>query len=232
RIYDPRSQAFDFDYDSQADLDAGRLPAPADVDDTDPWHANWVEYRDGTVFVSLCSAESIVAIDVATKRIAWTFGEGGDFTVVDAAGTPLGPEGFPHCQHGIEVSDDGTDWLVYDNGRGMGASRVVRYAVDADARRATLRWQWTEPGWELPVLGDVDWLADGDLLLTMGDFEEVTRYARLAMPEETVAWEAWLGPPGNAYRSEWIDGCQVFASVRECAAREARYAELRPALFP
>ncbi len=231
RIHDPKTNRFDLEYSSQADVDAGRLPPPRNADDLDPWHANWADYRDGLVYVSLCGAESIVAIDVATEQIVWTFGEGGDFAVFDLEGNELGAEGFPHCQHGLEVSADGEEWLVYDNGRGRPSSRIVRYTLDPDARSATLTWQWTEPGWSLPVLGDVDELADG-LLVTMGDLDEVSRYVRLGLPAEVVTWEATLGPPGNAYRAEWLDGCAIFASVRECAGREARYAELRSRLFP
>ena len=91
RRIDPETGIVDFDYRSQRAYDEGWLPAGIG----DAWHANWADLVDGTLYVSLCDLSQVVAIDVPSGEWRWAFGRGGDFSVVDAARSPLGAEGNP-----------------------------------------------------------------------------------------------------------------------------------------
>ena len=239
RVSDPATNLVEWEYNSQTAYLAGELGQPAGWDN-DPYHANWFDMRttaEGeTMFVSLCYDWKILAIDMASQAVRWTIGQGGDMSVVDATGSPLGDAGNPHCQHGLEVNADGTRMLVYDNGQQQGRSRAMEYEIDATAHTATLLWEWSEPGWYDSTLGDVDWLDDGMVLVTEAhadcwEFEsDIRRSKAVAIDPATGVkqWEAVFGDRNDAvYRSEVVDGCQLLASTRHCPTLAARLDTLR-----
>ncbi len=220
RLVEPRTGEVTWEYSSQSGVDSGRLTVPPRRDDV--FHANWVDYQrvddDGFVFVSLCHAHQIVAIRESTQSIAWILGRDGD---VD-----LPPGDQPSCQHGPEVDEAGTRWLVYDNGRDVGQSRIIAYTLDPARRRATVDWEWTRPGWFSPILGDVDWTQGGDVFVTMATTDEPLVLTLLDGETREVRWEATLAEPTYAYRAELVGGCDVFDTVVACPEGKRRMREL------
>ncbi len=236
RRVDPVTGLVDFDYHSQRAFDEGHLPRGQGGD---PWHANWVDIVDDVLYVSLCNLEAVIAIDVATGDFLWTFGAGGDFSLTDPQGNPLGANGFTQCQHGLEVTLD-DHLLVYDNGTGRGYSRVSQYTVDQAARTAVLDWTWTEPDWWETTLGDADYLPDGRVLVNQGhsDCFSSNRGDRTTIVEiDPVSgdklWQLrYVERNLTAYRADWADPCALFANTALCPALATRLEELAPVLAP
>ena len=104
---------------------------------------------------------------------------------------------------------------MYDNGQGRPVerpySRVVEFRVDLDARVATRLWEWRDDGWYDPVLGDADWLPNGNVLVTKGfnvgrtpEIDDVSQVVELRPPDEVVWRLSWTdrdwptsGPSGT-----------------------------------
>ncbi|MEQ1565467.1 MAG: aryl-sulfate sulfotransferase, partial [Myxococcota bacterium] len=234
RAFDPDTFEVSWEYDSQRAADEGALPPGSG----DAWHANWIRWIDHgageKLYVSLCAIQQVMRIDVATGATDWVFGAGRDFTLVDPGGAPLPDGRYTQCQHGLDVSDDGTSVLAYDNGRQRGESRVVEYGIDGLV--ATERWAWTD-GWYESLLGDADWLPDGSVLVTQAHSEcygESDR-SEIVRIDPTTGAETWRmafeDEQMAIYRSEWIDGCRWFGNVGQCPALEPRWAELAAALL-
>jgi hypothetical protein len=192
---------------------------------------------DGTgeiLYVSLCNLGWTIAIDVATGDFLWVFGAGGDFSLTDAAGLPLSDGEYPQCQHGLESS--GSKLLVYDNGWGRGYSRVTEYALDTVAMQASLLWTWTEPDWYESTLGDADWLPNGNVWIGAGHADcfstnpgDRTTVLEIDPLTGDKVWELqYAAVQAMAYRSDWADGCALFAITRECPELAARLLELEP----
>lgn len=222
RRIDPVTDTVDFDYHSQRAFDEGHLPGGYG----DVWHANWADVSEvngeEVLFVSLCNLGWVVAIDVATGAWRWTFGDGGDFSLEDASGAPLGPGEFPQCEHGLEKQGDRL--LVYDNGWSRGYSRATEYQLDEASLTATLLWTWTEPDWFETTLGDVDWMPDGRVLIGMGHAEcfssnpgDRTTVVELDPATGTKLWQASYDErQAMAYRADWADPCELFANAAVC----------------
>ncbi|MEQ1570443.1 MAG: aryl-sulfate sulfotransferase [Myxococcota bacterium] len=220
-------------WDSQALVDGGYIPEPSAFAGDLPYHANAVamvqDAHGDAVWVSNFGMEELWRLDRATGELTDVFGDGGDFALVDPAGDPLPDGDFPSVQHGPDYQDDRV--LVYDNGQDDNQTRVVEYQLDLDAHVAVQLWEWTEPGWYHPILGDADYLPGGNVLVTQGNscftlFGPESSIVELA-PPATEVWRMWW--PGNnfsSYRAERYDGCEVFGNARYCPAIADRIAEL------
>ncbi|MBX2801311.1 MAG: aryl-sulfate sulfotransferase [Myxococcales bacterium] len=230
-----QGQGVDFHYDSQRAVDEGHLPEG----DGDAWHANWVDVDtvDGeqVAYVSLCFLGSTVAIDVPSGRWRWSFGPGGDFTLVDSEGAALPDQEFPQCQHGL--AKQGDRLLVYDNGAwGRGHSRVTEYQLDETTMTATLLWTWTEPDWFETTLGSVDWLPDGHVLVGMGHAEcfssnrgDHTTVVEIDPTSQQKLWEGRYAEIDHmAYRADFATGCELFHDTATCPDLQQRLEQLRP----
>ncbi|MCA9494689.1 MAG: aryl-sulfate sulfotransferase, partial [Myxococcales bacterium] len=221
RIYDPVDDEVDWTWSSQSAVDAHTLPTAVGTD-KDPYHANWVEVVGDDVYVSLCYAAQIIKIDATTGDIVWKMGADGD----------LVPDVAPECTHGLEIVGDRL--LVYDNGRERHESAASEYRIDEVAMTATRTWTWTEPGWYEHVLGDVDHWGD-DVIVTQAHASWSTTpgahsaVVEVERPSDLVVWRLDLDAADSVYRSERIDGCDLFAHVQSCPAVAARFAELFPA---
>jgi hypothetical protein len=232
RRLDPATNTVDFDYSSQRAYDEGHLEGGWG----DVWHANAVQIAEvngqEVLYVSLCFAQQIVAIDVPSGDWRWAFGRGGDFDVVDPSGAPVTRDAFPRCQHGPET--DGTTFLVYDNGEGRDFSRVTEYTIDEANRTATLNWAWTEPDWYETTMGDVEYLPSGHVLVSMahGECFSSNRGDRSTFVEIDPAtgdklWDARYPDRDDlAYRGDWADACGLFANAKYCDSVRTRLAEL------
>ncbi|MEZ4235819.1 MAG: aryl-sulfate sulfotransferase [Myxococcota bacterium] len=236
RRVDPASGLVDFEYDSQRAIDEGHLPSGTG----DAWHANWVDIVDNVLYVSLCEARRVLAVDVPTGDWRWSFGVDGDLQVIGSLGQPLGDDAYPQCQHGIEYRGTDDHLLVYDNGVFRGYTRASEYRIDEAAGQAELVWTWSEPDWFETTLGDVDWLASGHVLVGACHAESFTsnRGDRTTILEVDPAtgdkvWELQYDALHTmAYRSDAADPCALFANARYCDAVADRLAVLAPVLAP
>lgn len=214
---------------------------PGSAANDDPHHLNWadvVETDDGLVaYASLCYLYQIVAVDVATSRLLWKFGIGGDFSLVDPGGNPLGDGEYPECQHGVQM--DGTHLLVYDNGQNRGFTRSVEYTLDTEAMVATKTWEWLDEGYWEKYHGGMDWLTpDHERVLVAqgnndcGDTSD--RHSQIVEVERstnTVVHRLVLRDISHwIYRAHRVDGCEVFANAKYCPALADRLEELAPLL--
>ncbi|MEQ1505715.1 MAG: hypothetical protein ABMB14_26005 [Myxococcota bacterium] len=234
RVHDPVTGRLDVELDSQRYVDDGLL-SPGALG-SEPYHANWVdrqETADGPrLYVSLCEVQKILAIDEATGDVVWDLSADAGWTVVDELGAPLGPEVLPQCAHGLEV--DGDDLLVYDNGRDRGQSQAIRWHVDAATHTLSRVWAWTERGWDLPTLGDLDDLGNDRILVTEaaeGSLDApATAFVEVDLATGAVASRLSM-PRGFrhvGYRGERYDGCALFANTATCPALAARATALAP----
>lgn len=221
RRIDPVTGTVDFDWSSQRALDEGHL-APGWGD---PWHANWVDVVDEVLYVSLCESQQVVAIDVATGDWLWSFGEDGDFALLEGE--------FPQCQHGAEMSSAG-ELLVYDNGVDRGRSRVAAYELDPDTWTATTSWTWSEPDWWETTLGDADWLPSGHVLVDMGHSDcfssnpgDRTTIVEIDPASGDKLWQLrFVQRDQTAYRADWADPCALFDNAAVCPTVADRLAAL------
>ena len=235
RIVDPRTGAIEFDYHAERGYLEGHLLGWQG----NSYHPNWVNLYDvdGTevVHVSLCGPSQTIAVDVPSGDWRWAFGVDGDFSLVDAKGTPLADDEFPQCQHGLERRDDRL--LVYDNGKERGFSRVVEYALDESTMTATKVWDWTRPGWLEHHFGGVSWTAEDHVLITMGHHEKISpspgefsRFVEVDPATGEVVWEVRYGSSWDqAFRSELLAPCALFQNARYCGAVAKRIVELEDA---
>ena len=195
----------------------------------DPWHANAVVDRleDGQrkLTVSLRNVDQVWQIDAATGAIDWRLGQGGDFALLEADGTPATPDRWFAQQHDAKV--DGDLVILHDNGSGSG-SRALALQLDLDAHTARIAFEWTEPMWNEPIFGGVDREPDGSYEIAMGhwDSDSPTDHASALVHvnvDGSVRWRAQfpLRPSGaefadpgvSIYRSEAVDGCVAFPAV-------------------
>jgi hypothetical protein len=223
---------------SQELVDDGQV-AEAYPEGGSPYHANAVAFVDDDVgeaaWVSLYFARQLWRIDRATGARTDTFGLRGDFTLYDTSGALLPEEQWPHVQHGPDWTEDGRV-LMYDNGThrpGQLQSRVVEYAVDVARREATLLWQWSEPGWYDPQLGDADYLPNGNILIAKGfilaaspaSAVQASQVVEVTRDGEVVFRLSVGDPEWPLFRAQAIDGCDLFANGRYCEATDAAIAE-------
>jgi hypothetical protein len=218
--------------DSQQLFDAGARPAGLPGDDT--YHANWIDLVDGVLYVSQCFTDEILAVDPTDASLLWRIGPGPDsLQLVDPDGTPLPPDAWPTCQHGLEV--DGDQLLIYDNGRypDRQFSRAMGLTVHPEAGTATVDWVYTEPDWFETAMGDIDDLGDGRVLVHMahvecwGLFPDQTTVIELDVASGEVVWRLVFDDPMVAsYRAERIDACDAMPHMRYCDGVEERLVEL------
>ncbi|MEQ1501274.1 MAG: aryl-sulfate sulfotransferase [Myxococcota bacterium] len=245
--YDPGWQAFQLRlvdqasgdttwlYDSTSAVEEGHL-WPGSPDDEDPHHLNWADVVDtpsGPVaYGSLCYAYQIVSIDATTGAFRWRLGPGGDLDLRGQNGRPLGGDEFPQCQHGLQT--DGESLLVYDNGWDRGYTRVVEYAIDEDARTATVAWEWTEADRYLELYhGGADWLTSDHqrILVTESnndcDVERHSQFVEVDRATGDVVQRMTLRRVSDfTYRSHRAGGCELFANAAWCPAVADRLAAL------
>jgi hypothetical protein len=193
----------------------------------DPWHANSFAMVDdgdaGSVWVSFLTTDEIVRIDRATGDISWSLGPDGDFTLLDADGTELEERAWFAGLHAIDVDPNG-HLMVYDNGTDLDRSRAIELELDTDAMTATLVWSYEEDGWYEPIWGDADTLDNGNKLINMaqtycwgGNKDHIGALLELDPADDTPVWRvAFADVDDSSYRSEKLDGCEVFANATLC----------------
>jgi hypothetical protein len=225
RVHDPADDSVLFQVDSQRYVDEGLLRegrlVPADVD---PYHANWVDLTEGPrgpeLYASLCFLRRLVAIDADDGALLWQLGEGLGWTVLDEGGAPLPDSELPQCTHGLEVRGD--RFLVYDNGQVRQESRASEWRIDPDTLTAQRTWNWTEPGWYEPFVGDIDDLGNGRLLVTQATNGCETAGVRITEVDRASGRVAsrmrFPLPSHGSYRAQRYEGCALLPNARSCPA--------------
>lgn len=224
-------------WDSQALVDAGLLEDSFSIVGM-PYHANAASFHTDALgdalWISNFGEEELWRIDRATGERTHVFGRYGDFALLDTTGEPLPDAEFPYVQHGPDYQDDRV--LLYDNGTGRPGgsySRVAEYQLDLVTLEATLLWSWTEDGWYDQILGDADYLPNGNVLVTQGfnacvDLfgNDTSEIIELSPPAGQVWRLQWPNRNWTTYRSQRYDGCDVFSNARYCEDVAERLAEL------
>lgn len=101
-------------------------------------HANAIEEDGDGLLLSMRHNDAIYRIDRATGDVTWKLGGTRTPQSLSVALDPNLTTGLFGGQHDVRVLEDGTITL-HDNGTGRGrAPRAVRYAIDSEARQATL----------------------------------------------------------------------------------------------
>jgi len=161
-----------------------------------------------------------------------------DFTLLSTGGEELGVEEWWYKAHAPEFSGDGLV-LMHDNGVGRPVveepySRVIQYQINFDDLTVTKLWDWTEPNWYNVVCGDVDELANGNVMVTKSfsycitDQEDVSSIVEFEPTSGEVAWRMnWDDEERFTYRSERVDGCAMFSNAKYCDALNDRIEGLR-----
>jgi len=210
---------------SQDFVDDGTISVPPAGSD-DPWHANALIDDGETLYVNLRQVHLLVAIDEATRELAWTFGPGGDFTLLDDDGLEADSAEFAWGAHAPEL--EGDRLLMYDNGYlrpgSPDYSRVVEFELDVPGRTARVVWAYTEPDWFEQIWGDVDRLPDGRVLFVRAHCEgcggkagTTTQVVVVDPVTNQVDWRLrMLDPLSGGYRAQALDGCDVFSNEKYC----------------
>lgn len=211
-------------WDSSRGVDDGWLETRTGTA-RDLYHANALDEDEHTVFVSLRQVSRVAAIDRETGELRYQLGQGGDFTLLDPDGEVASNTEWFFGQHTPKFR--GNRVLVHDNGwtrpEEDRASRVVEYELDVERRQATVVWSWSEPGWYEPIWGDVDWLADGHVLITRAHCARCTpsttptQLVEVDPATDDVTWRLVLDDPDDTgYRAQRVDGCSIFANQAVC----------------
>ena len=109
---------------------------------------------------------------------------------------------------------------MIDNGNDRGQSRAVEYALDSEAKTATLVWEFDGEFWFDSKWGDADELENGNVLITIANADcagynqgmlEIDR-----VTNEIVSRLDVLDSQMSGYRAERLDGCEIFANSRFC----------------
>jgi hypothetical protein len=213
---------------SQDLVESGDLPVAASPEDNDPYHLNALQWfaDEGQVVASLYRRAEILWLDVESEQLLDRFGWRSDWELVDERGDALPASEWFYGQHAVEIAGDRV--LLHDNGMGRPSAtkytRAVEYTLDHATRTARVSWSWTQPGWYEPIWGDVDRLADGRVSITHAHCEKCSsvtgQRTEIIVVDPTtneVDWRLRFGSPHDAgYRSEWIDGCDLFHRVSTC----------------
>lgn len=156
---------------------------------------------DGNLVVSLRNFDAVVGVRPSDGAVLWQLGGAkGDLRLL---GDPLG--GFAG-QHSVRALPGG-HLLLYDNGNGHTPpqSRAAEYALDLQARTATLVWEHRhQPPLFTAYLGSATRSADGSTLVGFGLAGVIDRVD----PDGTTSWEGALtngGRPAGFYRAVPIE---------------------------
>jgi hypothetical protein len=221
-------------WDSLVDgVGTGVLPSGSS-EHTDPFHANAIDdhWEDGRLYlyVNMRNQYQMMKIDYETKEVVWKLGYGGDFTLLEADGTPAADSRWFSNEH--DAKRVGDFFVVYDNGTDdqhwLGVtpqSRALRLELDEEAMTARIAFEWTEPGWVEPIWGGHDLLPNGNALVAIGHCRNCGAPAHNSAlieldPAGKTVWRAdFQTEYDTLYRAQRIDGCAIFANQQYCPSK-------------
>jgi hypothetical protein len=141
------------------DIDQSQITGAQNLNMT---HGNGIEFdTDGNVLLSFRSLDEVTKVDVATGEVMWRLGGvASQFAITD-------PTRVFQRQHGLRLA--GTDVIqMLDNGTAA-PSRLVRYAIDAQALTADRVLEYVHASNAFTVVGgSTATLADGRGLVSFG----------------------------------------------------------------
>lgn len=207
-------------------VEAGDL-MPGSTPGEDVYHANAVSMIDDHLTVSLAQSNQIIRLDAGSGEALWQLGAGLDFQLLDPAGVPvLDDAAWFYGQHDPEWHGDRV--LMLDNGttplREPRYSRALELEVDPAAGTARILWEWRDPGWFSPIMGDADRLPNGNVLLSRPRCYTCPSSVRSSIVEldpatDEVVWRLdFLDDTDSLYRAERVDGCALFDHAGYCDA--------------
>jgi hypothetical protein len=201
------------------------LPAPSGA--SGDWcHANAIniDIEKNEVYAN-CRWIGLMKTTYTNPTYEWLIaaeygGQAGDFTYVP-------PTSQYSDAHSPDFYDDTNAVLFFDNGGFSGSvdtqaggeyhSRAVEYTIDTTAKTATLTWEfpgdfatpddWYQTQWYSPFWGDVDRLANGNVLVAggmIGKDKPESRVFEVTKADGKVVWELRLTQNIGVYRAERI----------------------------
>ena len=199
-------------------------------DDTDPYHANAVfdQFEDGRhyVYVLLRNMNHLLKIDYSTKNLIWMIGINGDFTLLEEDGSVATQDRWFFHAHDAKMY--GNMLTIYDNGAtrssygGEDYTRILRLEMDTVHMTLRIVFEYTEPTWHEPIWGGLDWKEDGNYSVASGHFwmADTGSFNSTLMEvgeNGNVLWRVQFpNEDDSIYRSEHIDGCDIFANATYC----------------
>ena len=161
----------------------------------------------GVVYYNARHQDAVYKIDVATGKVLWKLGAGGDFAKDPAAKVPW----FLKA-HAVELQANG-NILLYDNGMtSRPFSRAVEYRLDEQKKTSRIAWQYDgapQQTWQTLYWGDADRLSNGNTLITAGTWSRTTPSRIFEVtPDHRRVWEIKLptvkksGNTVGAYNSQ------------------------------
>jgi hypothetical protein len=184
-----------FSYDDVTET----IPVPGETD-SDHSNALVIDPVDDNYVVSFRDLDAVIKVDSTSGTVLWQLGgKQSQFTIV---GDPL--DGF-YGQHSVRVLPN-NHLLLFDNGlqHTPPESRAVEYALDLDAKTATMVWEFRHtPALFGDVVGSVERWQNGHTLVAfavLGVVDEVDESGN-------VVWEGQLvnnGANAAAYRVRFL----------------------------
>ena len=181
----------------------------AETEAYDWTHVNSVtmDKSRGVVYVNSRNFSSLFKIDIESGDILWRLGADGGFTFTGAVGDPC-------IGHAHDPEINGNRVLFYDNGTPeRGYSRVIEYTIDEETMTAEVSFVFDGRelgmGWWSEFFGDADRLPNGNILVTVGDYD-LNQHSRIfeLTPEGEPVWELLFEKSDNSkvvlYKSEKI----------------------------
>jgi len=155
-------------------------------------HSNSVSmFREQKIaYLNSRNRSQFYKIDMETGEIIWTFGKGGDFTMLSDI-----PDPWFELAHDPEIltfNDD--EILFYDNGTPeRGYSRAIKYRIDDVNMTAEVIFNFDgsdENRWYTEYWGDADTMENGNTFIAAGEFEEgdPSKFIEVSSQGEVV-WE-------------------------------------------
>ena len=212
-------------------LDTTRFPSElstsqARASGLDWTHANalWASEESAEILISLRNQGWVVSVNWSSGAINWIAGdEVGTAEDFDATFLDLESGTWTSGQHAPMFTDAG-ELLVYDNRNETGGetdqSRAVVYAIDAEAGTANQVFE-ALAGKYTSSLGDVDELANGNILINAGGSGNRNRDAMITEVNRSggVVWQATL-PNRNLYRTERVTWAEMSSPTTETIRSE------------
>jgi hypothetical protein len=172
------------------------------------------------LYVTMQIKGIVYKLERNTKRVVWTFSEGGDFT---------GDVPYDDWMHDIHVVPCAgyTECLIfYANGNEKDPTTSIRkIGIDEDTMTATLVREWTEPGWQEPKLGGIDPFSE-HWLIAEGHFlpdplsNSPSQLVEVAA-DDSVAWRLTVKDKNiSVYRARRVSACDLFDHAGYCQSIE------------
>ena len=151
-------------------------PSPNGAGSYDVFHLNSIEPWGDQVIISSRHTDAIYGIDKASGETRWKLGGTPTPLSLEIVGDPAGPKPFGG-QHDVRMSENGI-LSVFDNSKDRPRPpRLVRYAIDLEARTATYLSELTDPA--VPIshcCGSGRATGDDGWLVYWGDTQTVTQF--------------------------------------------------------